>query len=472
MAPSKSRSRRPTATSESRQVRRQAEQFRLTEAQARANVLLSGRERHVALVGGSRSGKTFAFVRAIVTRGLKASGSRHAIIRFRENAVRKSIALDTLPKVLKSCYPGLPYEYKKADGYFLLPNGSEIWLLGLDDEQRTEKILGLEFVTIYFNECSQIRYSAVMLALTRLAQECLQVDGRPLKQKAYYDLNPLGKGHWTNRLFGDKRDPISMQPLEDPENYARMFMNPEQNRENLSEEYLRSLRNMPARQRKRFYEGAYVDETEGALWTYESIERSRMPVPEDENVRRVVVAVDASGAENDEDLQAAEIGIIVAALGQDGHGYVLADRSIRDGPAVWGKRVAAAVEEFGADCVVAEKNFGGEMVRFVIKTANPKLLVKVVTASRGKVVRAEPVSALYGDEASPCMVHHCERLPILEDQMCSFTTAGYIGEGSPDRADALVWALTELMLFNVLPIIQPPIVVTAPMEIVGTHPGY
>lgn len=438
--------------------------------------MLSGRERHCALVGGSRSGKTFAFVRAIVERALKAPGSRHAIIRFRENAVRKSIALDTLPKVLTTCRPGLPYDYKKADGYFLLPNGSEIWLLGLDDQERTEKILGLEFVTMYFNECSQIKYSAVMLALTRLAQEVDEkIDGRPtrpLKQKAYYDLNPLGKGHWTNRLFGEKRDPISMQPLEDPENYVRMFMNPEQNKENLSSEYLKSLRNLPERQRRRFYDGAYVEDVEGALWTYESIERSRLPVPDKEVIRRVVVAVDASGAASDEDLRADEIGIVVAALGQDGHAYILADRSIRDGPTTWGKVVANAAEEFGADCVVAEKNFGGEMVRFVIKTANPKLLVKVVTASRGKVVRAEPVSALYGDDVSPCMVHHCERLPMLEDQMCGFTTGGYIGEGSPDRADALVWALTELMLVNAIPVIVPPVIVTAPVVVHGTHPGY
>lgn len=393
-------------------------------------------------------------------------------MRFRENAVRKSIALDTLPKVLKFCYPGLPYEYKKADGYFLLPNGSEIWLLGLDDQERVDKILGLEFATIYFNECSQIKYSAVIVALSRLAQECVQVDGRPLKQKAYYDLNPLGKGHWTNRLFGEKRDPISMQPLQDPENYCRMFVNPEHNAENLNPEYLKSLRNMPERQRRRFYDGVYVDEAEGVLWTFESIERSRAPVPDDENLRRVVVAVDASGAANDEDLQADEIGIVVVGLGQDGHGYVLADRSIRDGPSTWGKVVANAAEEFGADCVVAERNFGGEMVRFVIKTANPKLLVKVVTASRGKVVRAEPVSALYGDDVSPCMVHHCERLPILEDQMCGFTTGGYIGEGSPDRADALVWALTELMLIATIPVIVPPTVVTAPVVPFGTHPGY
>jgi phage terminase large subunit-like protein len=428
-------------------------------------------------VGGSRSGKTFLVVRAIVTRALKASNSRHVILRFRDNAVWRSIGLDTFPAVMRKCFPGVPYATKRADGFFLLPNGSEVWLGGLDDKERTEKILGQEFATMYFNECSQIKYSAVLIALTRLAQECRQdcvggMEDEPLKQKAYYDLNPTGKGHWTNRLFGEKRDPVGLQPLEDPENYARQFMNPEQNAENLNPEYLKSLRNLPTRQRKRFYDGTYVDETEGALWTYETIEQCRLPLPEDANIRRVVVAVDASGASGEDDTGADEIGIVVCALGQDGHAYVLADRSVRDSPVVWGKVVANAAAEFEADCVVAEKNFGGEMVRFVIKTANPKLLVRMVVASRGKVVRAEPVSALYGDETTPCKVHHTDRFPTLEDQMCGFTTGGYIGEGSPDRVDALVWALTELMLTSTIPVIVPPTIVMAPVEVFGTHQGY
>ncbi len=197
-----------------------------------------------------------------------------------------------------------------------------------------------------------------------------------------------------------------------------------------------------------------------------------MPRPEDSALKRVVVAVDASGASSREDLAADEIGIVVAALGQDGHGYVLADRSCRESPAIWGKVVANAATEFGADCVVAEKNFGGEMVRFVIKTADKNLGVRMVNASRGKVVRAEPVSALYGNENQKPRVHHVERFAMLEEQMNSFTTGGYIGEDSPDRADALVWALTELMLLGQEPVMTGPIIVTAPVVPFGTHSGY
>jgi Terminase RNaseH-like domain len=158
--------------------------------------------------------------------------------------------------------------------------------------------------------------------------------------------------------------------------------------------------------------------------------------------RRVVVAVDPSGAASREDEAADEIGIVVAARGDDGHAYVLADRSLRDAPGVWGRAAVRAYHEFKADRIVAEENFGGEMVRFVIRAADQNIRVEMVSASRGKVLRAEPVSALYEHG----MVHHVGRFAVLEDQLVAFTTQDYVGEGSPDHADALVFAVTELML--------------------------
>jgi hypothetical protein len=156
----------------------------------------------------------------------------------------------------------------------------------------------------------------------------------------------------------------------------------------------------------------------------------------------VVVAVDPSGAAGRDDERADEIGIIVAGKGDDGHAYVLADRSLRDAPAVWGRAAVEAYHEFSADRIIAEENFGGEMVRFVIRAADANAPVQVISASRGKVLRAEPVSALYEQG----LVHHVGRFAVLEDQLCAFTTQGYRGEGSPDHADALVFAITELML--------------------------
>ncbi len=419
--------------------------FSPTAKQQEAIDLLGKGQRHTLLVGGSRSGKTTLLVHEIARRALHAEGSRHAILRLHANAARGSIALDTLPKVFRQWFPGRPFKRHRTEGYFSLENDSEIWIGGLDDQERVEKILGKEYATIFLNECSQIPYSSVLVALTRLAQVSAK-----LPQAAYYDLNPTGKGHWTNVLFGELRDPVSRQPLEDPDDYARLFLNPGDNAANLSPGYLKSLERLPERQRKRFFEGVYIDELSGALFSYETIARTRVAEFDQARCVRVVVAVDPSGAAGRDDEAADEIGIVVAARGDDGHAYVLADRSLRDAPAAWGRVVAQAYREFKADRIVAEENFGGEMVRFVIRAADANAKVHTVSASRGKVLRAEPVSALYEQG----LVHHVGRFAVLEDQLCAFTTAGYRGEGSPDHADALVFAITDLMLNEPAAIIE------------------
>lgn len=179
-----------------------------------------------------------------------------------------------------------------------------------------------------------------------------------------------------------------------------------------------------------------LDTLEGALWTAEMIDahRARSVPP----LRRVVVAVDPSGTKGDG--EGDDIGIVVAGKGDDGRFYVLQDATCQLSPDGWAKRVAKIYEDWNADRVVAEKNFGGAMVEAVLRTAAKDLPVKLVTASRGKVVRAEPIAALYEQEK----VSHVGEFTALEDQLCAMTVAGFLGEGSPDRADALVWALTEL----------------------------
>ena len=125
-----------------------------------------------------------------------------------------------------------------------------------------------------------------------------------------------------------------------------------------------------------------------------------------------------------------------------GRAYVLEDATCNMSPEGWARRVVDRYHHWGADRIVAERNFGGDMVRSIIMTADKRASYKEVTASRGKSVRAEPVAALYEQGR----VSHVGEFPDLEDQLCNFTASGYIGDKSPDRADAMVWALTELML--------------------------
>ena len=180
-------------------------------------------------------------------------------------------------------------------------------------------------------------------------------------------------------------------------------------------------------------EGEDLDDNPDALWQREAIDRTR--VREAPALVRVVVAIDpaaTSGADSD------ETGIVVAGLGADGRGYVLADRSGRFKPDAWARRAVEAYHEWKADRIIAEGNQGGEMVGAVLGTVEQGLPIRIVHATRGKVTRAEPVAALYEQGR----VSHVGSLAQLEDQLCTWTAGG----PSPDRLDALVWALTELML--------------------------
>lgn len=183
--------------------------------------------------------------------------------------------------------------------------------------------------------------------------------------------------------------------------------------------------------------GELLVDLPGALWRRVRIDQLRREGAPSH--ARMVVAVDPAASSGE---QSAETGIIVAGRGIDGHGYVLEDVSLRAGPDAWGRAAVTAYHRWRADRIIAEVNNGGDMVGHVIHTVDPTAAFKAVRASRGKVSRAEPVAALYEQGR----VHHVGGFPELEDQMCVFTTEPNAMGASPDRVDALVWALSELML--------------------------
>jgi len=210
---------------------------------------------------------------------------------------------------------------------------------------------------------------------------------------------------------------------------------------NLAGSFLRKIRDRyeGTRLGRQELNAEILDDLPGALWTRDMFDAYRIGKAPD--MSRIVVAVDPSGTAGDED-DGDSIGIVIAGRGVDGRGYVLADWTCKLSPDGWGRRAVAAYREFKADRIIAERNYGGAMVEHVIRTVDKSASYKEVVASRGKVARAEPVAALYEQGK----ISHIDALPELEDQCCLIGPDGFIGEGSPDRADALVWALTELML--------------------------
>ena len=430
----------------------------LTEKQLEAVDVLSGDATHIRLMGGSRSGKTYVAVRCIVMRAQKAAKSRHGIFRFRYNAVMESIYLDTFPKVMTTEFPGITWRFNAKYSFVQFDNGSEIWFSGLDDKERVEKVLGKEFSTIYFNECSQIPYSSVLHALTRLAQlveQCIENISTELKLRVYYDLNPGLDTHWSYSVFTKKIEPIGKKPYNNPDDYASIQMNPVDNAANIASNYLAALQDLPAHLKKRFYYGEYGDSNPNALFGFEVIEANRVINTRIPQIIRMVVPVDPSGAGDNDTTEHDAIGIVAVGLGIDGHVYLFEDCTVTAGPVVWGRIATDLYDRREADCIVGEVNFGGAMVNHVIQTARPRTPFKEVRASRGKVVRAEPFSALYNQGK----VHHVGFFPELEEELQAFSTVGYTGLGSPNRADALFWGLAELFPAIVTPRDkkQPPV---------------
>ena len=213
------------------------------------------------------------------------------------------------------------------------------------------------------------------------------------------------------------------------------------NAANLPSRFVRDMRRTFGRSAlgRQELDGEILADTEGALWSRGLLERCRHARASDA-LTRIVVGVDPPASARGD-----ECGIIVCGLTESGNGIVLADCSVaRPSPERWARAVADAAESWKADRVVAEANQGGAMVESVLRAANHALPIRLVHASRGKAARAEPVAALY--EAG--RIVHSDAFPTLEDQLCGLMAGGeYHGPGrSPDRADALVWALTELML--------------------------
>lgn len=438
--------------------------FKLTSKQQEAMAVIASAATHVMLFGGSRSGKTFLHVRNVVFRALKAPRSRHCILRFRFNHIKSSIIFDTFPKVMEIAFPEVPWKLNKSDWFVTLNPGtdyeSEIWFGGLDDKERTEKILGNEYATIYLNECSQIPWNGRNMVVTRLAQLAMTLvkgrDSTQLKPRMFYDCNPPNKSHWTYQVFVKKVDPETKKPLPKPDDFVCFQMNPQDNVENLSAGYLETLESLSPRLRKRFLDGNFADANPNALFTDENIDKWRVLDGNVPDMVRIVVAVDPSGADDADNADNDAIGIVVAGLGTDGNAYLLEDCTVKAGPATWGRVATSAFDRHEADIIVGEINYGGAMVKQVIQTSRPRTPFLAVTASRGKIVRAEPISALYEEGK----VRHVGDFRELEDELTAFSTVGYLGDKSPNRADALVWALTALFP-GIVKKAQAPTVVTA-----------
>ncbi len=305
--------------------------------------------------------------------------------------------------------------YNRATGQIRLPNGSVIYAYSAE---RPERVRGPNLSGAWADELAVWRYPDHLWTETLVP--ALRI-GRPQVVVTT-----------TPRPIPLLRELISRDDGTVVVTRGSTF----DNAANLSPQALAELRRRydGTRIGRQELQGELIDDVEGALWSRALIEPHRVKSIRSSELVRIAVGVDPAVTFGE---HADETGIIVAGVGKNGDGYVLDDLTCRLPPDGWARQVAGAVQKWGADRVVAEVNNGGALVETVLRTVDPTLPLTMVHASRGKVTRAEPIAALYEQGR----VHHVGGLADLEDQLCTWVPGM---TGSPDRLDALVWALTEL----------------------------
>ena len=298
-----------------------------------------------------------------------------------------------------------------------LPNGAVAMAFSSEDP---ESLRGPQFSAAWCDELAKWKYPEATFDMLQFG---LRLGGRP-RQVVTTTPRPIPL---LKRLLADAETVVSHTRTAD-------------NRGNLAAAFLKSIvaRYAGTRLGRQELDAEVLEDRTDALWRRADIEACRVAAAPE--LRRIVVAVDppaASGAGSD------ACGIVAAGLDPDGVGYVLVDATAeRLTPARWAKRAVDLCHRLEADRIVAEVNQGGEMVEAVIRQADASVPVETVRASRGKWLRAEPVAALYEQGK----VKHVGAFPALEDEMCDFVLGGLSSGRSPDRLDALVWALSALML--------------------------
>lgn len=402
----------------------------------------------ILAAGSSRVGKSWLYMVWICLLCEWYPGSRHGIFRRNRNACARNLFGITLMQVIRqlglTAY--LEKSINKSDLTVAFPNGSVISFGGLDEHNR-DRELGSEYQTIWMNEVSEFDYEDVEFLKGRLNDDIKKdkkyaPPGLPdiLPHRMLFDCNPGTFDDWDYKLFVQKVHPLSNKPLEYPEDYDHFKLITD------DQAYIRRNADQSDEWKQRFIYANWTASNPDAMFQRAYIDKNRFygDLP---RLVHVVVGVDPAGtAHKTSDLT----GIIVAGLDADGHAYVLADRSVKSHD--WEKHALQAYYDFQADEIVAERNSGHDLVKKVIyQAAKGAVSVDDVWAKRAKDIRAKPIADKYREGR----VHHIamERndagddvkvdLSELETQMCSFGGATHKGK-SPDRMDALVWALWKL----------------------------
>ena len=372
--------------------------------------------RYKALYGGRGSAKSHFFAEAMIGNAAVNKGFRCVCIR----EVQKSLK-ESAKRLLEDKIHTMEYtdRFRVLNDQIATPGGGVIIFQGTTDHT-AESIKSLEGFNVAWIEEAQ--------TLSARSLELLRPTIRSPGSEIWASWNPRSADDPIDKFFR------GMSP---PENAIIRKVNYDDNLyfpKELEAEREMDRKSAPDRY-AHIWLGEYEPQAVGAIFNMANIHANRRH--EAPTLGRVLVSVDPAVSNTD---NSDEHGIIVGGLGEDGRGYILDDVSLNGSPQQWAERAIANFDRYEADAIVIEKNQGGDMCKHTLKTIRPTIPVVEVHATRGKHVRAEPISSLYAMN----QVSHVGTFPELEGQLCRMTSAGYEGSGSPDRADALVWLMTEL----------------------------
>jgi len=373
--------------------------------------------RYKALYGGRGSAKSHFFAESMTANAANNQGFRAVCIREVLRSLKES-AKRLIEDKIEAL--GFSKQFKVLNDQIITPGGGAIIFQGMQDHT-AESIKSLEGFHVAWVEEGQ--------TLSAKSLELLRPTIRTPRSELWFSWNPRNASDPVDAFF---------RGLNPPGNAIIRRINYDQNRffpaELEAERAFDRLHN-PDRY-AHIWLGEYEPQAIGAIWTRQVIHEGRrdaMPCLR----KRTLVGIDPAVSDTD---RSDEHGITVCAIGEDQRGYLLDDGSMRGSPHQWATRAIALYDKWDADALVIERNQGGDMCRHTLQTIRKGMRIIEVTATRGKHVRAEPISAMY----SLGKISHVGSFPELESQLCKFTAHGYEGDDSPDRAEAMIWCMTEL----------------------------
>ncbi len=372
------------------------------------------------IMAGRGFGKNWTGANWLINEHIQKRAKNSAIIAATSADLRR-FCIDGPSGILALAPPWFRPEYKPATSKLIWPDGA---ITSLFTSEIPDRLRGPNLDKVWCDELAAWRY---LDETWEMLQLCLRYGSAP---QCVVTTTPRPRKVLKNLVARVRTDDLpngdvaitSGSTHDNADNLPARFVN----------EIIAQYKGTKLERQEIF--GELLPEFEGALWSYAMLDECR--VSEQPTLTRIGVGVDpAISSDEGSDLT----GIVAAGLGPEGHGYVIGEHSLRASPEGWARKAVTVYEELKADFIIAEKNQGGEMVEATIKAVDSTVNVKLVHASRGKITRAEPIAAFYEQHR----VHHVGTFPDLEDEMTLFLPGRL--KKSPDRADALVWVLTELM---------------------------